>query len=92
VIEVRQPDTSSRVQQIQMHGFKILLSDRVTKKSAWGEDRRARLGWRDEHGVTREETQEGGEFVWTRTIIERHILTFTRAWMGSQCSSWRVEV
>ena len=26
------------------------------KKSAWYEDRRARLGWRDEHGVTSEET------------------------------------
>ena len=36
-------------------------------------------------------TDEIDEFVWTRNI-ERHILTFTRACVGSRCRSRRVGV
>ena len=36
--------------------FPNFLIDRVTTKSTCDEDRKARLDWRDEQGVTREET------------------------------------
>jgi len=41
-------------------------------------DRRARLDWRAEQGVTYEETYEGDKSVWIR-YIRRQILIFMRA-------------
>jgi len=41
----------------------MFLLDRVITKSASDKDRRARLDWRDEQGVTSEETKEGDEFL-----------------------------